>query len=181
MSPPGRPKGEYRSAQHEGSPLSTPPLRVLFVCMGNICRSPTAEGVLRHKLKAAGLADRVEVESAATHGYHVGAPPDARAVTHALRRGYDLSSQRARRVLSTDFEQFDFILAMDEDNLAELLSLHAEQGGTVPVLLMDHAPDHPRRSVPDPYYGRADAFETVLDTVEAGCEGLIAQLRARLG
>jgi len=155
-------------------------LRVLFVCMGNICRSPTAEGVLRAKLEAADLAGRVEIDSAGTHGYHVGGPPDPRTVAHALRRGYDLSGLRARLVTNADFDAFDLILAMDDDNLAELRLLHAEQGGAAPALLMDHAPDHPRRHVPDPYYGQADAFETVLDTVEAGCDGLIAHLRARL-
>jgi protein-tyrosine phosphatase len=155
-------------------------LRVLFVCMGNICRSPTAEGVLRRKLQQAGLADRVEVDSAGTHDYHVGAPPDERAVAHARRRGYDLSALRARHVRPSDFRDFDHVLAMDGDNLAELSAWHAEHGGTQPALLLDHLLDQPRRHVPDPYYAGPAAFELVLDTVEAACDALVERLQQDL-
>ncbi len=155
-------------------------LRVLFVCMGNICRSPTAEGVLRRKLELAALAGQVEVDSAGTHGYHVGDPPDPRSQAHAKRRGYDLSQQRARRVRGRDFADFDYVLAMDEDNLAALVALHQEHGGSTPSLLMSLAPGQ-RREVPDPYHGQGDGFETVLDAVEAGCDALIEDLRRRLG
>jgi protein-tyrosine phosphatase len=155
-------------------------LRVLFVCMGNICRSPTAEGVLRHKLAAAGLAKRVKVESAGTHGYHVGLPPDARAQRHAAQRGYNLSRQRARRVAEADFERFDLMLAMDEDNLRHLESLRPQRANATLGLLMDHAGGAPGAAVPDPYYGDAAGFERVLDDVEAACEGLLDHLRQRL-
>ena len=107
---------------------SSPDISVLMVCMGNICRSPTAEGVLRQKLAAAGLAQRVVVDSAGTHGYHVGAPPDERSQQHALRRGYDLSAQRARRFVVHDLQRFDFVLVMDQDNLDEVQALAAEPG-----------------------------------------------------
>jgi protein-tyrosine phosphatase len=153
---------------------------VLMVCMGNICRSPTAEGVLRARLKAAGLHDRVEVDSAGTHGYHVGDPPDRRSQNHALQRGYDLSGLRARRVSEADFERFDLILAMDEDNLQWLKdecpsALHGRLG-----LLVAHCCGAHGGIVPDPYYGDANGFERVLDLVEDACDGLVAHLAARL-
>jgi protein-tyrosine phosphatase len=154
-------------------------VRVLMVCMGNICRSPTAEGVLRAKLRAAGLESQVEVDSAGTHGYHKGEPPDARAQRHAARRGYDLSRLRARRVGELDFERFDLILAMDDDNLSELESLRPAQSRAELALLMDHSGGR-GRVVPDPYYGDAAGFERVLDDIEAACEGLVSALRTRL-
>jgi protein-tyrosine phosphatase len=156
--------------------------RVLMVCMGNICRSPTAEGVLRAKLLAAGLQHRVEVDSAGTHGYHVREAPDPRAKAHAARRGYDLSPLRARRVVAEDFERFDHVLAMDEDNLAFLAEM-APKGSPAQVdLLMAFArqPGAPRQ-VPDPYYGAAEGFERVLDLVEDACDGLVARLRQTQG
>jgi len=149
-------------------------LRVLLVCMGNICRSPTAEGVLRHRLAAAGLEKRVEVDSAGTGGWHVGAPPDARAQRHALLRGYDLSRQRARRVVEADFERFDLVLAMDEDNLADLQRLQPE-GARAEVRLFAAV------EVPDPYHGAAQGFENVLDLIEQASDALVADLRGRLG
>jgi protein-tyrosine phosphatase len=162
-------------------PASTHELAVLMVCMGNICRSPTAEGVLRARLQAAGLADAVHVDSAGTHGYHVGDPPDARAQRHARARGLDLSSQRARRVGASDFDRFQLILAMDEDNLAELERLRPDGHPNRPRLLLEFAPRHAAvREVPDPYFGGPDGFDRVLDLVEDACDGLLAHLRQRL-
>ena len=154
---------------------------VLFVCMGNICRSPTAESVFRHRVREAGLQDRVKIDSAGTHGYHVGSPPDERSQHHASLRGYDLSDLRARRVRPADFERFDLLLAMDHDNLA-LLQDDCPPGQLHKVRrLMEFAPPELGGVVADPYYGGRDAFETVLDHVEAACEGLLVHVRRQLG
>lgn len=148
-------------------------LRVLMVCMGNICRSPTAEGVLRHKLQAAGLADRVSVESAGTHASHAGEPPDARSARSALRRGYDLSGLKARRVTDDDFQRFDLILAMDWDNFA-LLEAQAPAARRARIQrLMEFAKRSDAPVVPDPYFGAAQGFDHVLDLVEDACDGLV--------
>jgi len=149
--------------------------RILFFCMGNICRSPTAEGVMRAKLAAAGLD--VEVDSAGTHGYHIGDPPDERSQAHAKRRGYDLSPLRARQLLAEDFDRFDLVLAMDDANLAHARRLCPPARRERLKLLLDYAPHTGRAHVPDPYYGGAPGFEEVLDLVEAGCDGLIAEVR----
>jgi protein-tyrosine phosphatase len=149
-------------------------LRVLMVCLGNICRSPTAEAVLRHRLVAAGLSDRVDVDSAGTGGWHAGDPPDARAQRHALLRGYDLARLRARRVAESDYERFDLLLAMDEDNLAELRRLKPV-GSRAEVRLFAAA------EVPDPYAGGAQGFENVLDQIELASDALVLDLRNRLG
>jgi protein-tyrosine phosphatase len=156
-------------------------VRVLMVCTGNICRSPTAEAVLRHKLSQAGMADSVEVESAGTVDYHAGSPPDHRAQQSALRRGYDLSRQRARQLRASDFERFDLLLAMDTDHLDRLVDLCPGPLVDRIRLLMDYAPTRARgTSVPDPYYGAPAGFERVLDMVEEACEGLLTELRARV-
>ena len=145
-------------------------MKVLFVCTGNICRSPTAEGVFREMARREGL--RVHVESAGTHDYHVGEPPDERAQRHAKRRGYDLSAQRARRVATGDFAAFDLIVAMDRGHLRLLQSACPPQHrGKLRLFLAD-------RDVPDPYYGGADGFEQVLDLVEAACRDLLAEISA---
>jgi protein-tyrosine phosphatase len=149
--------------------------RILFFCMGNICRSPTAEGVMRAKLKAARLD--VEVDSAGTHGYHVGAPPDERSQDCALKRGYDLSTLRARQLTAEDFGRFDLVLAMDADNLAHAARLCPPNQRHRLKLLMDYAPDAGKPHVPDPYYGGAAGFDEVLDLVEAACDGLVASVR----
>lgn len=149
--------------------------RILFFCMGNICRSPTAEGVMRAKLAAAGLD--VEVDSAGTHGYHVGDPPDERSQAHAQRRGYDLGALRARQLLAEDFERFDLVLAMDRANLDHARALCPPARRERLQLLMDYAPHAGSPHVPDPYYGGAAGFDAVLDLVEAACDGLIASLR----
>jgi protein-tyrosine phosphatase len=151
--------------------------RILFFCMGNICRSPTAEGVMRAKLAAAGLD--VEVDSAGTHGYHLGAPPDARSQQHAGQRGYDLSALRARQLIAEDFSRFDLVLAMDADNLAHAARLCPPGQRHRLQLLMDYAPHTGKAHVPDPYYGGAAGFDEVLDLVEAACDGLVASLRER--
>ena len=154
--------------------MKSPVLRVLMVCMGNICRSPTAEAVLRQRLAAHGLITQVEVDSAGTGGWHVGEAPDSRAQRHALRRGYDLSRLRARRVVEADFERFDLLLAMDEDNLSELQRL--KPAGARAELRLFAAVE-----VPDPYQGGAQGFESVLDLIEQASDGLLAELRTRLG
>lgn len=152
------------------------PTRVLMVCMGNICRSPTAEAVLRTQAALRGMAQRVEVDSAGTHGWHAGEPPDARAQAHGARRGYDLAPLRARRVQAADFERFDLILAMDRDNLANLLAARPAGVETRVELLLRYASRHAVDEVPDPYYGAADGFERVLDLVEDACDGLLTHL-----
>ncbi len=152
-------------------------IKVLFVCMGNICRSPTAEGVFRHKVEAAGLSNQIIIDSAGTHAYHVGNPPDQRSQTAALKRGFNLSRQRARKVTAADFEEFDYVLAMDQANLDDLRSicpLHLQERVQ---LFLDYTNSPSTREVPDPYYGRGDGFETVLDLVETAAEDLLKQIQ----
>ena len=148
---------------------------VLFVCMGNICRSPTAEGVFRHHVEEAGLSDRIEIDSAGTHAYHVGEPPDRRSVAAAERRGISLSGIRARRVAEADFDRFDYIIAMDEDNLLQLQDA-APEGGHAKLSLFLEFAGRAETEVPDPYYGGAAGFERVLDLVEAASRGLLGTL-----
>jgi protein-tyrosine phosphatase len=150
-------------------------VRVLMVCLGNICRSPTAEAVLRHRLQAAGLGGRVEVDSAGTGSWHIGSPPDARSQRHAARRGYDLSALRARQVSEDDFHRFDLILAMDHDNLADLQSLAPDGAMRAEVRLFAEV------EVPDPYTGGPEGFERVLDLVEARSDAWTQVLLRRLG
>jgi len=149
---------------------------VLFVCTGNICRSPTADGVMRRLVRDAGLAQSVRVESAGTHDYHVGEPPDVRAQQHARRRGYDLSPLRARQVVAEDFESFDLILAMDRGHLAILRHIAPPQHRHKLRLLMEFATSWQIDEVPDPYYGGPGGFERVLDMVEAAARGLLVEL-----
>lgn len=151
--------------------------RILFVCMGNICRSPSAEGVMRKLVDDAGLQHLIEIDSAGTHDYHVGAPPDARSQAAAEGRGYDLAALRARQVAADDFTEFDLLLAMDKDNLTLLqrrcpAHLHSK------LQLMMHYADHsPATEVPDPYYEGGRGFEIVLDYLEDACSGLLRELR----
>jgi protein-tyrosine phosphatase len=154
-------------------------MRILFVCMGNICRSPTAEGVMRRLLEDAGLADRVEVESAGTGGWHVGEPPDERATLAARRRGVTLAGA-AQQVRAADFRRFDLLIAMDRGNLRELLAVAPDEEAAEKVrLLREFDPaSSGDLDVPDPYYGGDRGFETVLDMVEAACRGLLDELRA---
>ena len=151
--------------------------RVLFVCLGNICRSPTAEGVLRSlaALEAPGLT--LEIDSAGTAGYHIGAAPDPRSQRAALKRGIDISGLRARQVSEDDFERFDLILAMDRQNLRALQAVKPRHARTSPKLFLDYAPQLGLRDVPDPYYGDSAAFEEVLDLISAASRGLLAALQ----
>ena len=153
-------------------------MRILFVCMGNICRSPTAEGVMRRLLDDEGLADRVEVDSAGTGGWHVGEPPDERATLAAARRGITLPGRAAGP--PADFRDFDLLIAMDRENLRELLAIAPDEEAAEKVRLLREF--DPAASgdldVPDPYYGGDRGFETVLDMVEAACRGLLDELRA---
>lgn len=154
-------------------------MRVLFVCMGNICRSPTAEGVFRSVLAERAPELSVEIDSAGTHDYHVGSPPDRRAIEAARRRGIDLTGLRARQVSEEDFERFDLILAMDDENLEELKRRASPRHRERIRLLMEFAADASIRHVPDPYYGAAQGFEHVLDLLEEAAEGLLAEIRKR--
>jgi len=154
--------------------MMEPKLRVLMVCLGNICRSPTAEVVLRERLRASDLADQVVVDSAGTGSWHVGSPPDARSQRHALRRGYDMSGLRARKVVDADFSRFDLMLAMDRDNLADLERLRPDSA--VVELLLFAAVE-----VPDPYAGGPDGFDRVLDIIEEASDHWIVELNGRLG
>lgn len=150
--------------------------RVLFVCMGNICRSPTAEGVFRHVVEQAGLADAVHIDSAGTHDYHIGNPPDARAQAAAARRGYDLSGLRARQVGGTDFAAFDFVIAMDEHNRSLLLRQCPPEHRAKVRLFLEFAEGEVPAEVPDPYYGGPQGFEQVLDLVENAARGLLREI-----
>lgn len=176
----GRIKRWLRREGGDETALATEPaVRVLMVCMGNICRSPTAEGVLRAKLQQAGLADSVLVDSAGTHGYHSDEAPDPRAVRQAAQRGYDIAGLRARPVAPEDFERYDWLLAMDEDNLAWLEKRAPAGHGARIELLMPYSLRHPQeRAVPDPYYGAAAGFDQVLDLIEGACDGVVRRLQA---
>ncbi|MBK5969871.1 MULTISPECIES: low molecular weight protein-tyrosine-phosphatase [Thiorhodovibrio] len=155
-------------------------VRVLFVCMGNICRSPTAQGVFRHLVRQAGLADRITIDSAGTHAYHVGEPPDARATQAAQLRGIELGDIRARRATVEDFHAFDYVLAMDRDNFRDLRELCPPGLTSRLRMFMDFAPNASVREVPDPYYGGPSGFDRVLDLVETAAAGLLEDIRRRL-
>ena len=157
-----------------------PKFSILMVCMGNICRSPTAEAVLRHVVLDADLGDAVRIDSAGTLDYHVGSPPDLRSQQHAAKRGYDLSKLRARQVTAEDFEKFDLILAMDWQNLGELEALCPRQYRRKLMRLMEFAPPGINDIVPDPYTGGPLMFERVLDQIEAASRGLLVFIRNRL-
>ncbi|AJX96094.1 low molecular weight protein-tyrosine-phosphatase [Burkholderia pseudomallei] len=150
---------------------------ICFVCLGNICRSPTAEGVMRHQVAAAGLDGAIEIDSAGTGDWHVGEAPDARAQQAARARGYDLSALRARQIGDADFERFDLVLAMDGANLAALRKRCPPQYRGKVRLLMEFAGDGSAGDIADPYFGGARGFEQVLDQCEAVCRGLLDSLR----
>ncbi len=154
-------------------------MRVLFVCLGNICRSPTAEAVFRAVVAREAPGLEIEIDSAGTAGYHIGDPPDVRSQQAGLRRGYDLGLLRARRVEADDFERFDLILAMDRENLSELRGRAPESAHGKIRLFLEFAPDSGTVEVPDPYYGGPNGFEHVLDLVEAASSGLLSHIRQR--
>lgn len=153
-------------------------MRILFVCTGNICRSPTAEGVLRQKLGKREL-DHIHVDSAGTHGYHVGESPDPRARDKAAQRGYDLDDQSARRIAIEDFERFDWVIAMDRGHLRQLERLCPPQATAEIHLFRDFlGGPHAGQDIPDPYYGALGGFDEVLDLIEAGCEAMLERIEA---
>lgn len=156
-------------------------VRVLFVCMGNICRSPMAQGAFTRIVSDAGLSGSIRADSAGTHGYHVGEPPDVRAQRTAERRGYAIGDQRGRQVTPADFGKFDYILAMDEANLRVLRRLCRREHAQKLKLFMEFHADPAVREVPDPYYGENDGFERVLDMVEQASRELLRHLRERFG
>ena len=156
------------------------PVAVLFVCLGNICRSPTAEGVFRAALDREGLAGRVRTASAGLGDWHVGQPPDKRAIQAARRRGYDLTALRGRQVAREDFGRFGWILCMDDSNLRALLDLKPPEYAGHLGLLLDFAPEVGVREVPDPYYGGPEGFDRVLDLIEASAAGLVTHLKPLL-
>lgn len=155
-------------------------ISVLFVCMGNICRSPTAEGVFRKLVQDEGLVERIHIDSAGTHAYHIGDRPDRRAQAAAERRGVSLEGIQARRVTDADFDTFHYILAMDEDNLFYLQGTATECSIARVSLFLDFAESAPIREIPDPYYGGAAGFERVLDLVEDASRGLLQAIRREL-
>lgn len=154
--------------------------KVLFVCLGNICRSPTADGIFRSLVKRANLDQKIIVDSAGTGDWHIGKGPDSRTVAAAKKRGYDLSPLRARQVSTADFDEFDFILAMDSANLRDLHALKPAHFTGHLGLFLEFGAGKSHREVPDPYHGGSDGFELVLDLVEDAAEGLLAHVRQRL-
>jgi len=155
-------------------------LAVLVVCTGNICRSPTGEGVLRHLVEKRGLADRIEVASAGTHDYHVGECPDARSIRHARKRGYDLSPLRASQVTREDFERYDYILAMDRGHLRILRNMAPKDAKARLGMFLEASARWKGEDVPDPYYGGVEHFERVLDMVEEAAERWVERFEAEL-
>ena len=160
--------------------MSRPTVSVLVVCTGNICRSPTGEGVLRHHAEKRGLADRMRIASAGTHDYHVGECPDARAIQHARRRGYDLSAQRAQQLVPEHFHEFDYILAMDRSHMRILRGMAPPGAKARLGLFLEASERWKGEDVPDPYYGGVEGFEQVLDMVEEAAERWLDRFEAEL-
>lgn len=154
-------------------------VKVVFICMGNICRSPTAEAVFRRVVELNGLGQVVQIDSAGTHDYHIGEAPDPRTQRAARERGYDMSKLRGRQVCADDFYRFDYLLAMDEANLSILKRMRPKDATSHLGLFLEFAERHSEREVPDPYYGGADGFERVLDMVEDASGGLLRHLRSK--
>ncbi|NVJ97697.1 MAG: low molecular weight phosphotyrosine protein phosphatase [Alphaproteobacteria bacterium] len=152
-------------------------VKVLFVCMGNICRSPMAEGTFRAAVEKADLLGQIGIDSAGTIGYHSGSPPDPRAQDTARKNGVNISSQRSRQVRDTDFKEFDYILAMDHDNLADLMDRCPTSEQHKISLFMSHAPDHPYEIMPDPYYGERNQFDLCFEAAAEASDGLLAAIK----
>jgi len=186
LSPGGRPVWSGEAAMEETQlelkdDGTWRPIRVLFVCLGNICRSPLAEAVFRHLVEARGWAERFDVDSAGTSGWHRGSPPDPRSTETARRRGITLAGG-SRKVTAADLRGFDYVIAMDAENEAALRELHAQSGGTAQVRrLREFEADAGSLDVPDPYYGGPRGFDDVHDIVERGCAGLLAHIAAERG
>jgi len=154
-------------------------IKVLFVCMGNICRSPTAEGVFTHLVAERGFKDRIIVDSAGTHGWHEGNPPDSRSIAAAVDRGIDISHQRSRRLVPADFHEYDYIVAMDRANLDHMEGICPPGAETKLSLLLEFAKQLEEEEVPDPYYGIGDGFSYVFDLVETAAGDLLEVIHAR--
>ncbi|MCL7945776.1 low molecular weight protein-tyrosine-phosphatase [Marinobacter sp. ATCH36] len=154
----------------------TTPVKVLFVCLGNICRSPSAEGVFRKVIEQAGFDDRIAIDSCGTGDWHVGKAPDSRAVAAARKRGIDISHLRARQFRGEDLDQFDYVLVMDRQNLADVRDIWRQNGGTEPALFLKFGSSG-HDEVPDPYYGGDQGFEHVLDLINEASEGLLRHIR----
>lgn len=157
----------------------TESVKVLFVCLGNICRSPSAEGVFRALVEKSSLAHRIQIDSCGTGHWHIGKAPDARAAQSAQKRGIDISTLRARQFTAEDLDEFDYVLVMDRQNLADVSDVWRQNGGTEPKLFLSYG-NSGHQEVPDPYYGGADGFELVLDLIQEAGEGLLADIRERL-
>jgi low molecular weight protein-tyrosine phosphatase len=155
-------------------------IRVLFVCTGNVCRSPMARGVFERALERAGLSDEVEVDAAGTHAFHLDAAADPRAQEAMARRGIDISDSRARRLAPADFRRFDYLIAMDMENYRFVEALRPQDTRPVIRLFMEYAPHFRMSEIPDPYYGSSWWFDRVLDMIDAAAEGLMAELQERL-
>ena len=151
-------------------------VNVLFVCMGNICRSPTAHGVFQQLVEEQGLAESIHVDSAGTHSYHIGNPPDARSQAIAKARGVDLSGLRARRFAANDFEDFDYLIGMDADNVRHMQSLRPQDAQSQAELMLDYSNQYTRPDVPDPYFGN-DGFDLVFDMIDDASRGLLRHIR----
>ena len=159
----------------------SPRLSVLFVCLGNICRSPTAHGVFLEQVRARGLSAQIEIDSAGTAAFHIGGAPDHRSIRVAAGRGYDLKRLRARQAIAEDFHRYDYILAMDNENLRSLRSIAPDGAQAELKLFLDFSSQNKFTEVPDPYYGGARGFDLVLDLIEDASQGLLNHLNNRLG
>ncbi|WMS88040.1 low molecular weight protein-tyrosine-phosphatase [Pleionea litopenaei] len=155
-------------------------IKVLFVCLGNICRSPTAEGVFRDKVKKQNLSNYVSTDSCGTAAYHVGSPPDTRSLQAGIARGYDFTDLRARKVKLKDFDEFDLICAMDQNNYDDLIAFAPDQHHQKVIKFLSFAMNFSEEDVPDPYYGGPKGFERVLDLIEDASDGLILKLKDTL-
>jgi len=156
------------------------PVKVLFVCMGNICRSPTAHGVFQSLVDEQGLGGSIQVDSAGTHSYHTGSPPDLRSQAMAQSRGIDLTGLRARRFVSTDFTEFDYLLGMDHANLADMLALKPDATGARVKLMLEYSDRFEQQEIPDPYFGE-DGFDLVFDMIDDAARGLLRDIRSQHG